>query len=46
MSELERKAVESMVMSGLNIEAIYQMFASLEKDDVDSIYEAVKHNTK
>ncbi len=42
MNELDWRAVETMVLSGLDLEALYAVFPGFAKEAIERVYESVK----
>ena len=46
MNEQDWRAVETMVLSGLDLEELYAVFPGFAKEAVKRVYEAVKPRTE
>ena len=46
MNEQDRRAVETMVLSGMGKEALYAIFPTFSHEAIDDVYESVKAVTE
>ena len=42
MNDQDRRAIESMILCGCELESVYAMFPKVPKSDIDEIYSEVK----
>ena len=46
MNEQDWRAVETMVLSGLDLEALYAVFPGFAKEAIERVYESVRGHTE
>ncbi len=44
MNEQDRRAVESMILCGCELDTVYTMFPKVSRDDIDEVYAETKGN--
>ena len=46
MNEQDWRAVETMVLSGLDLEALYAVFPGFAKEAIEKVYESLRGHTE